>query len=173
MSAIITKLPMLPFRSLLPAKRGWIGMDVGTRAIRLAQVERDGAGWRLAGRWIICDESQAPLKAQAFQDGTFSRIASDFESLRKMFRGESAAISLPSSVVEMRSLELPVGTPEELLAMVQEELSAESADSRERAFDVWQCGDGSQTDDVSRVTVVSLEQEIAARVAADMFKAGV
>ena len=172
MSAIISKFPSFGAMSLLRARCGWIGVDVGTRAIKLAQVVRDSAGWKLGGRWIICDESQPLLKAQAFQDGTFTRIAAEFESLRKMFRGQAAAISLPTSVVEMRSLELPLGTPEELLAMVQEELSAESPDSRERAFDFWQCGDGSQSDDVSRITVVSLEQETAARVAADMLKSG-
>lgn len=173
MTALLSKLTKLPTWPLLQARRGWIGVDVGSRAIKLAQVERDGAGFRLAGRWVIDSEDEPLLKTPAFQDGTFARTTAQVEKVRGMFRGSAATLSLPSSVVEMRSLELPSGSPEELLAMVQDELSADdTAESGERAFDLWHCGDPSHADDVSRLTVVSLQKDVAARVAADLLRTG-
>ena len=81
--------------------RGWIGVDVGTRAIKLAQVVRDSAGFRLAGRWIICDESQPLLKAILGKMGAdeASHGAFFYDLLTKGFKGDLDALAKKVSAV--------------------------------------------------------------------------
>lgn len=104
---------------------GWIGVDVGSTAVKLAQVERHQGKWRLAFCRIL------PLAAgDRVENGGLHG-----DRLPGMLRDEtrfgcpnhirSSACVLPMSVVEHRALEVPGGSRDELLQMAAVELGGD------------------------------------------------
>jgi Tfp pilus assembly PilM family ATPase len=128
------------------ARKGWIGVDLGARAIKLAQLERDGRGVRLSAAAVL----QRELPVVAGADGCVSawspRELRAALALEPNFRGRAAAGVLSALVAGARMLELPPGSDAELRSMIgqhlQETLGPDAADCE---FDYWDAaGDGGQ-----------------------------
>ncbi len=119
----------------LASRSGWIGIDIGTVATKLAQVERAGQGFRLAAHWIIDNQGAEPLSKSTLLASGSLPFKSQLAQVRSVFRGRRAAASLPLSLMEVRSIELPAGTDEELRNMMHEELLADAAETIELCFD--------------------------------------
>lgn len=117
---------------------GWIGVDVGTRSVKLAQVERDGAEVRLLHGIAIPRTQPWP----AFESPLQSSPRSSREEihagmlLAERMSGRSAACVLPMSVQEFRALHIPDGTPEQRRNMIASELD-EVNDMDQWQFDYW------------------------------------
>src|SRR5262245_26100755 len=93
-------------RPWLKSRRGWIGIDIGTVATKLAQVERVGDRLQLKASWIIDDYGGGPLTRETL----LARGSLPFQLLlkqaRSMFRGRRAAATLPVPLTDLRSMEL-------------------------------------------------------------------
>src|SRR5262245_43947635 len=120
---------------------GWIGIDLGGRAIKLAQVERQGTHVRLH-RGIVVPRADAGLgdglaasveavpSAEEIQAALSSQLG---------FHGNTAACIVPMTKGDLRALTIPDGPPLERRAIVANELSAvfgSAADDRD--FDYWE-----------------------------------
>jgi len=121
--------------SWLKSRHGWIGIDIGTRSTKLAQLERVGDKLQLAAHWIIDDYVGVPLTKDRLQCHGGLPFQSKLQEARSMFRGRRAAATLPLGMTELRSLELPAGSDDELRNMMHEELLADCADRVELCFD--------------------------------------
>jgi Tfp pilus assembly PilM family ATPase len=144
--------------------RGWIGIDLGTRAVKMAQVERVGARWRLAHARIFRrtpdDEARPAL------DWWIELCHR--ERLREGFTGPLAACVLPGSITDQRALQLPDGEDAERRAMVAAELETLYAgEMGRRSFDYWDSsppvGDAhSNLENVNTVSVLEAEASAVA-----------
>jgi Tfp pilus assembly PilM family ATPase len=126
---------------MLRRRIGWIGIDIGSRSVKVAQVERGALG-RLRLRqaaviarqaaWPDVDGVGAPLQPSA------DEIIAAFNYCDR-FRGHSAACALPMHLYGFRGLHIPPGTLEQRRAMITAALE-DAWDDRGEAceFDFWE-----------------------------------
>jgi len=154
---------------------GWIGVDVGTSAIKLAQIERAGDHWRLACSLIVStgdDPNSAPLSAG---DGSLASLLSAGLQESIGFKGRRAALVLPPSAMELRTLQLPSGTEDELRTMIDQELSLAVGDSvDDRMFDFWDIGlrRNSEKESMRDLAVLSVSSRTTQHAADELLAAG-
>lgn len=121
-------------------RNGWIGVDIGTSAVKLAQVIHDVDGARLAQAAVIPRRRPWP---DTMSDVLRSPIASNEEvhgafTCTQGFTGRMAVCSMPMHVYDFRGLHIPSGTDAEQRTMIAGEL-AEKWDIFEEGceFDFW------------------------------------
>lgn len=171
-------------------QKGWIGVDLGTSAIKLAQVERAGrapslraqpAGgsrsavrwsWRLAHARVVRRPPSDPADQKG--DGVLDWWNEVFRSepVRAGFAGRTAACVLPTGRTDLRAIDLPEGSEPERRAMIANELDALLGENAgRRVFDYWEIcpREGSNLENTN---VLSLPEEEAALVVASLGRAG-
>ena len=124
---------------VLSKRLGWIGVDIGTRCIKLAQVARTAGGVRLRHAAVIqrsvpwTDDSGLAHAKPNSSDGEI-RAALECSD----FKGRSAACVLPMNVCELRGLNVPNGDDHERRAMIANELADDWANLPfPMEFDFW------------------------------------
>lgn len=154
---------------------GWIGVDLGTHTVKLAQAERSAEGVRLRRAAVIQRPAPWPesdaLGADE-PDPSWPEIAAALEC--GDFHGHSAACLLPMNVCELRGLKVPQGDEQERRAMIASELADDDAErSAPIEFDYWELGGekGIETSEGFNVNVLSISRPWIDRVAEDCQKA--
>ena len=153
---------------------GWIGVDVGMCAIKIAQVEHDRAGWRLITSRIIPIQDGQEVNEQSLSDGSIGQTIRAGLATRSSFGGRKAACVLPMSVMDLLSLELPCASDSDIRQMVKQELESEMDGHREpREFDFWQCPrPANERDEKIQVSVLSVSRQTAFGIAQGLVSAG-
>ena len=105
---------------------GWIGIDLGARAIKIAQVERVGSRMRLH-RGVVVPRADIAV-AENTGVAAVAPVPSAEElsaamTMRTGFSGRVAACVLPMHKADLRCLTIPDGSPMERRSMVANELS--------------------------------------------------
>jgi type IV pilus assembly protein PilM len=128
----------------LSPRLGWIGVDVGTHTVKLAQAVRDGAGVRLH-RAAVIQRSTAWSSDDAL---ALEQPITSFSELREAlecggFVGRDAICSLPMNVCQLRALNVPPGSQRERRTMIADELADDWAELRQPMdFDFWELEPG-------------------------------
>ena len=154
---------------------GWIGVDLGTSAIKLAQVERrDGA----------CRMTRSVVVPVTHDGGAVLNAAAQQQIRRAVrggltFSGRAAAAVAPSSLLDFRTLDLPNGSPAELRQIIAQELDDSDGGAGAGAgpceFAFWKtskAAGGPAAGPVS-VSVLAVPQAEATNIAEGLFAAGV
>jgi Tfp pilus assembly PilM family ATPase len=119
-------------------QRGWIGVDIGTHAVKVAQVERHQAGVRLRDAFVIRRRAAWQTDNLEVSPASSSDELTAALALGGDFNSRQTALSLPMAVCDARGLQIsdrPETNPAEL---VRQELEAAFADASEtREFDFW------------------------------------
>lgn len=155
----------------LSNRHGWIGVDLGTRCVKLAQVVRTPSGLRLRHAAVIqrpVPWSEADTLATAAPDASYVEIRAALECSR--FRGHSAACLLPMNVCELRALNIPHGTDEERRAMIANELADDwHTFPASPEFDFWELQEdrGSGAAEAFNVDVLAVTRPWVTQVARD------
>jgi type IV pilus assembly protein PilM len=119
---------------------GWIGVDVGTHSVKLAQAVRDGAGARLHRAAVI----QRPESWSSAESLALEQPISSCAEIRAAlecggFEGRDAICSLPMNVCQLRCLNVPPGTDQERRTIIGGELAEDWADlPHAMEFDFWE-----------------------------------
>ena len=104
---------------------GWIGVDLGTHTVKLAQAVRTPTGSRLRHAAVI--QRPGPWSGRGLAGARASRIRRWPEICAALecggFRGRNAACLLPMNVCELRGLKVPQGDDHERRAMIASELA--------------------------------------------------
>ncbi len=153
---------------------GWIGVDVGSSSLKVAQVERTGAGWRLVAGRVLPLPAGMCIDAESLAKGLVGQLVQTVIQGEPGFRGRAVALSLPLSVAGLQSFDMPPATDAELRQMIgQEFVSAgtEGGDAREFAF--WRPPQpaNERTEATSPVTVLSVPRHVAGGVGEDLLRA--
>lgn len=147
-------------------RSGWIGVDFGSAAVKMAQWERVGTHWRLAYARILprpdLDSLPAPTQLSTAWWSDLGRNG----PLRRGFVGRSAACTVSASQLDLRAMNLPEGSDDERRAMIHHELLGIFGDHPPRSFDFWETSvagpDGESA--LDNVNVLSLPEEQASLV---------
>lgn len=155
------------------AKRGWIGVDVGTHALKVAQVERAAGTLRLVDavavpRTTVESDGEQPSR-------TVSRCHAELQAalaLGKQFRGSTAACAMSMQWSHVKPLKVPADV-DDTWSYIADELNAAGA-LEGHEFGYWQTGGETRnaenpTDDVIAITV---SQQDALQLAQDVARCG-
>jgi type IV pilus assembly protein PilM len=160
----------------LSQRLGWIGVDVGTQAVKLAQVVRDGASVRLHRAAVIQrpaawsgDDSlghNQPITSQP-------EIRAALECGR--FSGRNAICALPMNVCHLRSLNVPPGSDAERRTIIADELAEDWSElGNSVEFDFWEmnAAHGDKNSDACNVNVLAASRLWIGQVWGDCRRAG-
>jgi Tfp pilus assembly PilM family ATPase len=159
--------PRVPQRGGLRL-RGWVGIDLGSHAIKLAQLERRNGRLGFAAYWSVPANSR--INTNALESGRLSGIDRDLAGIRQLFGGTDCAAALSMSLVELRSMDLPMASHKEMRSMVTAELGAEDDRHSDQCFDFWINPDGG--DDLAQVTALAASEKVVEHAAREMLRAG-
>jgi Tfp pilus assembly PilM family ATPase len=152
-------------------KLGWIGVDLGTHTVKLAQTVRTPDGVRLRHAAVIqrpCSWPAGDRLAVDEPDSSWPEIQAALEC--GGFRGRNAACVLPMNVCELRGLKVPQGDVSERRAMIASELADDAGESPTAVeFDYWELGGekGIETADGFNVNVMTVTRPWIDQVASD------
>lgn len=119
---------------------GWIGVDVGTHAVKLAQTVRDGGTVRLHRAAVI----QRPSSWTGEDALALEQPITSYPEIRAAlecaeFVGRDAVCTLPMNVCQLRSLNVPPGTDQERRTIIANELEEDWGELRKSMdFDFWE-----------------------------------
>lgn len=160
----------------LSQQLGWIGVDVGTHAVKLAQVVRDGASVRLHRAAVI----QRPATWRGDDAlGQDQPITSQPEIRAAMecggFSGRNAVCALPMNVCQLRSLNVPPGDDAERRTIIADELAEDWGELKNSMeFDFWEM-DAARNDknsDAFNVSVLAASRHWIGQVWRDCRRSG-
>jgi type IV pilus assembly protein PilM len=160
---------------ILSRNLGWIGVDVGTHTVKLAQAVRSPEGVRLRHAAVIQRSSpwsELDDLALGEPDPSWSEIWAALEC--GGFEGRNTTCLLPMNVCELRGLKIPQGDEHERKAMIASELADdENAQVSNTEFDYWELGgeQGVETADGFNVNVISVSRPWIDQVASDCQRA--
>ncbi len=152
----------------LRRKAGLIGVDVGSRMIKLAQFTRTATTTKLTALRLVPVTSGRELTADGIEAGGIGESL-DGLAVRKLgFKGRRAACALPTSIAEPRSLQLPRASEDELRQMVESELKVDSATGDTAVVDFWSPDEVGGEEEMNKVSALAVRQSVAARCAEDL-----
>lgn len=158
-------------------QKGWIGVDLGTCAVKIAQVERIGSRYCLAGALVVPRPEQVPGGEAAgipppepgkARPALRSWVQSARQAIRRDFAGRCAACVLSLDHAELRPMHLPPGSPPERRAMIAAELlEVLEGPAEARVFDYWDTRSAQSTPNSSleNVNVLCLAESDAGEAA--------
>jgi type IV pilus assembly protein PilM len=155
---------------------GWIGVDVGTHAVKLAQLARDGASVRLHRVAVLQRSTSWPASDRLGIDQPITS-AVEIRAARQCgrFHGRSAVCLLPMNVCQLRGLCVPPGDEAERRAMIADELTPDWEEQGvAMEFDFWEleAGQADKGGDAFNVNALAISRPWVAQVSRDCRQAG-
>jgi type IV pilus assembly protein PilM len=151
---------------------GWLGIDWGSRTIKLASLVRTESGLRFDRKIII----RCPVEPSMKADGRLAFRESDFptalvkESRSRLSR---AACVLPMSLADLRTLPIPDVDEYSRRRMIEGEIQDIFADEpASRVVDYWDAIPGASHRSGPLVHVFSMNEAVALRVAQTVSRSG-
>ena len=165
-------------------KSGWIGIDIGSGSIKIAQVQKQNHSWELLSHQILplVENNSSNSSHQMNNDAQpiclvekCIQILKQKTMLFSLFNGRKAAALLPMSIAQLQSINLPNGTPSELQMMIQSDLEMQSSDQIvENEFVFWKENFSKlDNDETVQASVVSAPRHEILQVANQLFKMSV
>ncbi|MEQ9406119.1 MAG: pilus assembly protein PilM [Fuerstiella sp.] len=156
-------------------KTGWIGVDIGAGAIKIAQVERTAGRCRIARSVILRAPDGGTFDPARIEDGSVAGEIRGALSLHGGFVGKSAACVVSMSECELRTLISARGTEDEQRELISLELQQDLTHTTvPREFDFWDSA--AEDQDVSRgmtqVHVMSVPRSLADGIGTALLDAG-
>jgi Tfp pilus assembly PilM family ATPase len=152
--------------------QGWLGIDWGSRTIKLACLERTENGLRLKRKIIVRSAGEPSMKA----DGRLAFRESDFPSAlikEGVYRRPRAACVLPMSLADLRTLSIPDVDIESRRRMIEGEIEdIFREESSRRVVDYWDAIPGASHRAGPLVHVLSMNEAVALRVAEKVTQSG-
>lgn len=159
-------------RSRRRSRTGWIGIDLGSQNLKLAQLEY------VSGRTQIAAAATIPVPEGRFDEGRADWLAVTLReklTRNRGFRGNTAACTLSMSVAESRSMNIPPGSLQERREMIALELAEAgtpgSAPDGGLSFDFWDAWP-TPGETTSSANVLAIPEGLTELVADAIYRAG-
>lgn len=96
-----------------------IGLDIGSKTIKVVEIEKDGKTWRLLGSGVVGYSGESPDK---FKDE--KEVAALADIIRKLHReanisSKEVAVALPEASVFTRTIKFPLLTDQEIASAIK------------------------------------------------------
>jgi type IV pilus assembly protein PilM len=142
---------------------GLVGVDLGSHAIKLAQLERAPSGLRLVNARTIVRPPTANDNGDTI---SWWEEALAGERLDAQFVGQAAGCTASAPSAELQLLSIPDGSRSQQRTMLEGELAAQLAGPLEDyAIDFWRIADGNGTSTAENIAAATLAVEDGGRIA--------
>ena len=165
-----------PGKAISPRqKTGWIGVDIGTGAIKIAQMQRAANKLRLVRSLVIRADEQRPFDLQSFESG---RIGSEIRSGLKThggFQGQEVACVVSMAHCELRTLVSAKGSEDDQRELISLEIENDLNGSTEPLeFEFWDASTGEYSENrgMTQLHVLSLPRTFSDSIANSLLQAG-
>jgi type IV pilus assembly protein PilM len=156
-------------------QKGWIGIDLGTRTVKIAQMERAGSRVRLSRAVVLrrTNSAHTPPNTAPRHDSAGDDIRCAL-ALDGGFSGRRAACVLPMLDSDLRSMSIPAGDAGEFRSMIASELASHLDGSiDDHVFDYWENGpSGASPPAATNVHVLSAKRAVALSFGTEVAQAG-
>jgi Tfp pilus assembly PilM family ATPase len=159
---------------ILTRKTGWIGVDVGTSSIKVAQLVRQSGRWRLA--WASIVPRREEWSASITPDAAPCSSLDEFNAVRSLesgFQGRRVAATLPMSVCDVHTLDRDLeGEPraDAIIRKVIELTTQQSIQPLE--FDYWTGSSAQPSGNSGWTNVLTAVRSWGDQLADDVARAG-
>ena len=149
-------------------RAGRLGIDIGSKALRVVQLDRQGQRWKVRNRFTVPVTEPVTNLCADLKSGLLERYLGRLQAL-PFSRTKHCNCVLPPSVTEVRTVEVPPGSPADVEMMSREALqdSLES-DLSDRTLRCWTHTVAPR--DMVQVSGISVQTELAETVV-DQFQA--
>jgi type IV pilus assembly protein PilM len=161
----VATAPAQLVRRFRDSSAGWLGIDIGSSTIKIAQIGRSRSGWGLRLGHIIPSPGGRVIDRAAISGGVLDDWLDS--QVCKLFRRRSSDVAcvLSMAVMGMHTLEFPPGSPQETSQMISMELDA-AGEPTPREFDSFECRGLTATEaGLNPRTVLSLPNSIGEVIA--------
>ena len=155
-------------------KTGWIGIDIGTAAIKVVQLQQAGGKRRLVRSLVIRADENRPFDLAAFESGFVGTEINRALRVHGGFAGQTAACVVSMDHCQLRTLVSAKGTEIEQRELISLEIENDSNSAAQpMEFDFWDASTGKQLEDrgMTHVYVVSMPRTFSDSIANNMLKA--
>lgn len=156
-------------------KTGWIGIDIGTGAIKIAQLQRIGGRLRLAHSLVIRADDGCPFDFQSFESGRIGDEVRRALRTHAGFRGQEAACVVSMAHCQLRILESAGGSDDEKRELISLEIENDQTSSTAPPeFEFWDAftGEHNENRGMTQVHVLSIPQTFSDSIANSLMGAG-
>ena len=162
---------------MFKSKNGWLGIDVGSKSIKLAQVKKDAHGWKLVRATLLPrPEAWPDDKNGALELPIGSQV--DIQNALQCgenFSSKSVACILPMHLYDLRAIHLPSGSVSERRTMIASEMAEHwSAFETGCDFSFWETNPPGikQRPEEININVLAVAKRWTHSVSRDIQKAG-
>ena len=120
-------------------KIGWIGVDIGTTVVKIAQVARSKQGWRIAASVVVPRQQAWETDPRNSSDvaSTLNELQAA-RSLQQGYRGRSVAAALPMAVCDVHRLDRDLSTEANASRILRQAIETATQQSVEQVqCDYW------------------------------------
>ena len=156
--------------------KGWIGVDLGTHTVKLAQLEKRAGKLQLAEALILRRRQPWP----ASDEGAAIEPLNSGEELRaglslgSEFSGRAAAVILPMAICDVRECQIAADADSDRGTLVAQELDSTYGNTLEtREYGYWPIDISKEAQpSTENLIALSIDQEWAVQIAEDMTESG-
>lgn len=96
-----------------------VGLDIGSKSIKMVELAKEGAGWKLNASGIVAYKGKSPENAE--DDKEMAPLAESIKKLHKEAKisSKQVSLSLPEPQVYTRSVKFPLLTDSEIASAVK------------------------------------------------------
>jgi Tfp pilus assembly PilM family ATPase len=151
---------------------GWLGIDIGTSHVKIAQLVRDDAGLRVHARSLV-PRSLATTEAE---DEPVWSTAGEIRTALvagRDFKGREAATTMPMGFCDIHQIDNPVVDDEDLDSLVRTAIeNITQCSAEELEFDIWSAEPESELAEAKRWNVLVAGRPWTDRVYQDVVESG-
>jgi Tfp pilus assembly PilM family ATPase len=160
-------------RSRLQSRVGWIGVDLGSAVVKVAEVQISPDGCSLARSLVIPRESMFTKTHWSDPATLLPPLAQTRLKNRKGFFDPIAAAALSMSAVDLRAVAVPLTSEDEIGALIEQELqSQDDMGAERRTFDWWDRASSAQAD-LKHAYALSIPESLTTSVGQSLMGTGV
>ena len=155
-------------------QKGFIGVDIGTHTIKMAQVEKRSGRIELTDAALIARET--PWSVNGWQKADPLDSANELKSaysIGRQFQGRKVATAASMALCDVRSLNIRLGSRHQNLDAIRKGFrNIERMDIENRQFDYWPIPADWKSRSQDNVYVLSMDNQWAEQLAGDHLQAG-
>ena len=139
---------------------GWLGIDIGSASVKVAQLARDGAGLHVLARTIVPRSAQVLAGEEEQETEKLWSASGEIRAalaLDGAFRGRQAAVAMPMGLCDVHHIENLSVEEAGLDAVVRRAIEAVTQSSADHLeFDIWPAENNSQAAAAQRWNVLAV-----------------
>lgn len=164
-----------PGRSVsLRQKTGWIGIDIGSGAIKIAQLHRSGARLRIARSLVIRAEDNRPFDMASFENGRIGEAIRNAMKGHAGFQGREAVCAISMAHCQLRTLVSARGSEEEQRELISLEIENDHMGATgPQEFEFWDAATDEQSEirGMTQLHVLSIPKTLSESIANTLMQA--